>query len=75
MILNDLLHCPFVTFVVAVGTGIWSSVFDAEVGPGHPEAMVVSIIDLHVCALWHVTVNALNWGHWVHMVMGGIEIP
>ncbi|MCH2353552.1 MAG: hypothetical protein MK295_03900 [Pseudomonadales bacterium] len=37
--------------------------------------MVVSIIDLHVCAFWHVTVNALNWGHRVHMVLGGIEIP
>ena len=72
---NDLLHCPLVTLVVTARTGIWNPVFDAEVGPWYPQTVVVSNVDLHVRAFWHVTVNALNWNHGVHMVLGGIEIP
>ena len=75
VILDDLLCRPFVTLGVAVGTGIWSSVFDAKVGPWYTQAMVVSIVDIHVCASWHVTVNTLNGCYGMHMVIGGIESP
>ena len=75
VILDDLLCRPFVTLGVAVGTSVWSSVFATKVGPRHAQTMVVSIIDLHVCASWHVTVNTLNWRHRMHMVIGGIESP
>ena len=75
VILDDLLCCPFVTLGVAVGAGIWSSVFGAKVGPWHTQTMVVSVVDLHVRASWHVTVNTLDRCHGMHMVIGGIESP
>src|SRR5699024_685725 len=59
-----LLHrlcCPLRRFIiVAIIAGIRSTKLRAQIGSGHTEAMVPTIIYFHIIASRHVTTNALR---------------
>src|SRR5690625_4049586 len=61
-------------FAVAVVTGVGRDEFDAQIRPGHAEAVVEQEVHFHIIATGHVTVYALRCLsiHLVFMLFAGI---
>ena len=45
---------------VALITGIGCTKLYGMIGPWYPDAVIPSVIDPHVCFMWHMTFNALG---------------
>ena len=58
---HDCVRCPFGVLIgVALITGIGCTKLYGMIGPGYPDAVIPSVIDPHVCFMWHMTFNALG---------------